>query len=94
MTTVSLIAFEQPTGSLDVDRPARKVIADTLRANPGRWALLGTWYGRATTGQVAHSIRRGLSGWQMFGPEFEAEAHTMLGEHRIYARYVPEKAAS
>lgn len=68
-------------------REDRQWAADTLRANPGQWALLGRWHNSPATRQHAHAIRQGDAGWQMFGPGFEVEAHTMLGEHRIYARF-------
>lgn len=76
-------------GSRDV-REDREWAARTLRANPGRWALLGRWPGGDTSRQHAFLIRNGGPGWRMFGAGFEVQAHTMLGEFRIYARYVGE----
>jgi hypothetical protein len=37
---------------------------------------------------MAYAIRQGGRGWQMFGPGFEAKAVSVVGENRIYVRYV------
>jgi hypothetical protein len=62
--------------------------AEKLRANMGEWALIGTSKNLGTAGQRAYMFRKGLQ--RGFGPEgaFEAEARSMLGENRVYVRYV------
>ena len=88
MSATASIRFEQPAYILATGAEARSAVAQTLVARLGEWGLLGTWTNPGSIRQTAYCIRRGLSGWQMFGPGFEAEAVTMFGEHRLYARYV------
>jgi hypothetical protein len=81
------IEFEQPTPAIP-PMTARPAVAYELVENPGQWALIGTWPNAASARQMAYAIRQGSSGWQMFGRGFEAQAVTVIGEHRIYVRYV------
>lgn len=89
MSTTIPIRFEPPAPPVPRTRENRKAVADALRACPGQWALIGchTNSGSARTG--AYEIRKALRG-DMFGPPgaFEAEAKTLFGEHRVYARYM------
>lgn len=80
-----------------VDHPAlplpkhgapRRELATVLRANPGTWHLLGTYHSPACARTYSYTIRQGGGGWTMFGPGFEVQTHSMLGQHRIYARWV------
>ena len=87
MTTTAFINFESATPVLPAGVAARTAIANELSRNAGRWALLGSWPSPGSARQMAYCIRHGLSGWQMFGPGFEAQSTTLLGETRIYARY-------
>lgn len=87
--------FDYPAGPITLRRgfdaeirADRQWAADALRSNPGVWALLGQWPAADAARQHALAMRKGTSGWQPFGPGFEVELHTMLGEVRIYARYV------
>lgn len=75
---------------------SRRLFADALRARPGEWALLGKYSTAGTGRQSAYEIRNALGPKdQPFAPagSFEAEARTMLGEHRVYVRYVGGGAA-
>ena len=62
--------------------------ADALRERMGEWALIGSSCTSGAAGQRAYAIRRGDQAG--FGPPetFEAQARTLFGEHRVYARYV------
>ncbi|MEU0133362.1 hypothetical protein ABZ172_04875 [Streptomyces sp. NPDC006296] len=88
MSTVALIEFEQPASSLIRGAAQRTAVAQAMATRPGEWVLLGQWNNPGALRQMAYCLRNGLPGRQMFGPRFEAESMTMLGEHRLYARYV------
>lgn len=62
--------------------------AEKLRANMGEWALIGKCPKPGTANQRAYAFRTGQQ--RGFGPagSFEAESRTMLGENRVYVRYV------
>lgn len=88
---------DEATTTPRVDHPAhplpkhgapRRELAAALRAKPGRWHLLGAYHSATCARTFSYEIRKGGHGWTMFGPGFEAETHTMLGQHRIYARWV------
>lgn len=87
MATASLRA-DHPTGPLPKPGAERRVVAAMLRADPGVWYLLGAHHNAACARTFGYAIRQGKGGWPTFGPGFEAETHTMLGQHRIYARWV------
>lgn len=62
--------------------------AEKLKANMGEWALIGKCRTFGSAGQRAYMFRHGLQkGFEPKGA-FEAEARTLLGEHRVYVRYV------
>ena len=82
------IEFEQPASLLPADAMTRRGIAAALVEHPGKWVLLGAWLKAGSSRQMAYAIRQGSAGWQMFGSGFEAKAVTVVGEHRIYVRYV------
>lgn len=82
------IEFEAPTALVPSGRKVRTALAAELTAHPGKWMLLGTWKSPGSARQLAYMIRQGHTGWQMFGAGFEAECHTVIGEYRIYVRYV------
>ncbi|MFJ2882400.1 MULTISPECIES: hypothetical protein [unclassified Streptomyces] len=79
--------FEEPSTQIPDDPAARAALAKQLTAHPGRWALLGAWRSPGSARTRAYLIRQGIQGWQAFGPGFEVECHSMVGEHRIYVRY-------
>jgi hypothetical protein len=88
-----IVSFETPTPPVPKGEKSLEGFAAALRTAPGKWALLGQHSG--TPGAVrtyAWSIRQGgpeLPG-RSFGPGFEAETRTMLGEQRIYVRLSPD----
>lgn len=88
---VITVRFEEPAYEPFRRVESRQVFADQLRARPGEWALLGRYVTGGVARQSAYEIRNALDPKdQPFAPAgaFEAEARTMFGEHRVYARYV------
>jgi hypothetical protein len=89
-TPVIAIRFEEPANEPPRRVESRQMFADALRARPGQWALLGKHATSGTGRQSAYEIRNAIEPKdQPFAPagSFEAEARTMLGEHRVYVRY-------
>lgn len=65
-------------------------IAEELRSQPNRWALVAVCPNSATAGSTARHIRNGhYNAMRELGP-FEATSRTVDGEARVYARYVSE----
>ncbi|MFF5471067.1 hypothetical protein [Streptomyces achromogenes] len=64
-------------------------IAARLKSRPGQWAVVGTYKSTSIAASMARSIRAGvnMSAYTPAGT-FEAKARTVVGEHRVYARYV------
>ncbi|RAJ70207.1 hypothetical protein K378_01372 [Streptomyces sp. Amel2xB2] len=89
MSTVDT-RFDAPAPDVLRTAKSRAAFADALRGRPGEWALLGQQTTRGTAGQDAYEIRRGLrpANAGFTAGEFEAEAKTLFGEHRVYVRYV------
>lgn len=86
--STALLIIDHPAPPLPRTKPERRAVAATLRANPGAWYLIGAYHNAACARTFSYAIRRGGGGWPMFGAGFEAQTHSMLGEHRIYARWV------
>jgi hypothetical protein len=82
------LRIDPPAHELPGSRQDRQALADAMREAPLAWVLLGTFPKVGSLRTFAYEIRRAGHGWSMFGPEFEVETHTMLGEHRLYARWV------
>lgn len=93
MTTTVDIRFELPAPRLPLPIETRKAFAAALRARPGVWALMGQHTSPGSARQLAYSIRQAKP--KTFAPAgaFEADAKTVMGEHRVYARYVGQDAA-
>lgn len=90
------VRFEEPAYQPFRTVQSRQVFADALRARPGEWALLGKYHTAGTASQEAYVVRTTPDPKdQPFAPAgaFEAEARTMLGEHRVYVRYVGGETA-
>lgn len=85
---------EQPAAPLPSAEAERHRAAWALRGNPGAWALLGAAGTSGSARTHAWKIRTAGKGWPMFGDGFQAEAHTMFGEHRVYARWVDTEAVT
>jgi len=69
--------------------------AAELRAEPGYWAVIGTYSTNPSARTAASNIRCAYAGESRVSPSawepagaYEAEARTVDGEHRVYARYV------
>lgn len=68
--------------------PVMARFAQELKKNMGEWALLGRCKAPNSARQRAYIIRTGeQAGYEPAG-SFEAEARTIFGEYRVYARYV------
>lgn len=69
---------------------ALAALAADLRAVPGAWARVGEYKTAASAITTASLIRRGrLAAFRDAGPgAFEAEARTVDGQARVYARFV------
>jgi len=87
------VRFEDPA------HLAHRTVADiavfiaALRARPGQWALLGKFSTPHVMRQAAYEIRHGTDkgfAKAFAAGGFEAEARSMLGEYRVYVRYVGE----
>ncbi|GAU66688.1 hypothetical protein SSP35_03_03360 [Streptomyces sp. NBRC 110611] len=62
--------------------------ARQLRERPGEWAVVRRTETSDQAGAAAQAIRDGrLRAYRPTGA-FEATARTVVGEHRVYARYV------
>jgi hypothetical protein len=94
MSTTTHLRTEQPSNPLPSAEADRHRDAWALRDNPGTWALLGTAGTSGSARTHAWKIRTAGKGWRMFGDGFQAEAHTMLGEHRVYARWADTEAVT
>lgn len=94
------ILFDDPSYPVPETLEEVREFADTCRRQPGRWALYGAMTAPGSTVRMTayiirkggHSLRGKVYSPKMFtfGPpgSFEAQTITMLGEHRIYARFV------
>lgn len=83
------IRFDGP--AMPVPKQAgREEFAAELRKHPGEWALLGKVGTMGSGGTLAWQIRGARETMTAFAPAgaYEAEAKTLLGEHRVYVRYV------
>ncbi|MEU8907038.1 hypothetical protein [Streptomyces mirabilis] len=94
MTTRVDIRFEFPAPSIPLPPETREAFVAALRARPGAWALMGQHSSPGAARQTAYSIRRAVR-TRCFRPAgaFEAEAKSVMGEHRVYVRYVGQDAA-
>lgn len=89
---MNAIRFEEPA-HLAFRRPeSLAAFAAALRASVGQWALLGRYGTPSTMRQAAYEVRHGLNP-AFPGGAFEAQSHAMLGEYRVYVRYVGGDAA-
>ena len=88
MTSIYDVRFEKPAPTLPLTRKERDTFEAALRRRPNIWALMGQHGSAGAARQAAYSIRRGRYA-RAFQPAgaFEADAVTVMGEHRIYARY-------
>jgi hypothetical protein len=88
------VRFEFPAPGLPLAPETRDAFVAALRARPGVWALMGQHRSAGSARQLAYSIRR-ADQIRAFRPAgaFEADAKTVLGEHRVYVRYVGQQTA-
>jgi hypothetical protein len=88
---MSELKFETPPEKTRVTWGRHYLVAHELKAKPGEWAVVGVYNGPECAGSIARQIKGArLSAYQPAG-SFEAEARTVDGEHRVYARFVGEK---
>lgn len=90
--TTTAIRIDRPADPLPSTAPERHRIAWALREQPGEWFLLGAAGTPKSAQTHAWQIRTAGKGWAMFGDGFEAEARTMLGQYRVYARWADTEA--
>lgn len=92
MTTSLEIRFEEPAAPILRSDESIAAFVAALQARPGDWALFGSESSPGCAGQRAYEIRHALrgGGTRHFGPAgaFDATAKTVIGEHRVYVRYV------
>ncbi len=85
------IQFEDVAPWLPMPVGHRLAFMDELCKRPGTWALLGQHQSPGAARQTAYAIRKSLSPWpRPTGGHFEADAKTVLGEHRVWVRFVPK----
>lgn len=94
MSTATQLRAEPASYPLPSTESERHRAAWALRDKPGTWVLLGTAGTPGSAKTHAWKIRVAGKGWAMFGDGFEAEARSMLGEHRVYARWVDTGAVA
>ncbi|MFJ5532380.1 hypothetical protein [Streptomyces sp. NPDC093261] len=85
------VRFESLAPMAPRAREKRAAFADALRKRPGDWALLGQHADGTQARYDAYQIRNAELGRnEAFAPagSFEAEARTLMGEARVYVRYV------
>jgi hypothetical protein len=95
MKTTVEVRFELPAPTIPLPPDARNAFVAALRARPGVWALMGQHSSPGSARQMAYTIRWSLR-TRTFQPAgaFEADAKTVMGEHRVYVRYVGQHASS
>lgn len=89
------IEFETIPGEMPL-MEERDLIADALRAAPGRIHRLCAGKNAGLMRQYAYTIRRAKDNMRMFTPagSFEAEVKTMFGLTYVFVRYVGEREDS
>lgn len=80
--------FEDPPPAARAPRRFDEV-AQRLKENPGRWAVVAVFDKRTNAGSLSRRITHGLSKcWEPAG-DFEGTRRTITKtEHRVYARYM------
>lgn len=89
------MTWEEPPRSPRLEGMQRlRSIADELRANPGRWAVVYDGVTPQVASRRAGDIRIGSLGAFRPAGAFEATTRATAGQCRVYARYVNEKGGS
>jgi hypothetical protein len=93
-----VIRWEDPKPSMQpVETKTRwsryQAVADELRAQPGRWAVIDIFLGPKRTALAAH-IRRGAIVCFTPAGDFDAVSRQVYGSTVIYARYVGDESES
>jgi hypothetical protein len=88
------IRFDAPAPAIP-RKAERAEFVRKLKEAPDEWALLGKTGTMGSGTSLAWMIRNGHKSMSDFLPvgSFEAEARTLLGEHRIYVKYVGQAQA-
>lgn len=79
------LRFESPAPQPPRLPESLTAVAAALRTRPGEWALLGRYGTSGMARQTAYEIRHGHL--PAFRGGFEAQAKTLFGEYRVYARH-------
>lgn len=81
------MTWEEPPARDPVDWAE---IGRELMTRPGQFKIVATYRSANAAAQIAYQIRQGKrTGLSALG-RFAAEAHTVDGEHRVYALYLGE----
>ncbi|MCI3277465.1 hypothetical protein [Streptomyces cylindrosporus] len=94
MTAADHIRFESPAPHLPLpSAEMRDAFIAALRTRPGEWALIGQNRSPGAARQAAYALRNSLSPWTYLpGSLFETDCKTVIGEHRVYVRYMGDAA--
>lgn len=87
----SQFRFEDPPPAARGGRKNSQLeAAEALRGRPGEWGMVVVCVSRTSAGSMARAIRLGKTKTWLPAGDFEAATRTVDGEHRVYARYVPD----
>ncbi|MFF9268597.1 hypothetical protein [Streptomyces rochei] len=87
---MSEFRFEEPPAPRYGRPSSHTEAAAKLRENPGKWGMVTICSTSGSSSSSARAIRKGVTKtWQPAG-DFEAVARKVDGEHRVYARYMPD----
>ncbi len=78
------LTWDEPPATDVTTTPSATDIADSLRARPGKWAIV-SYVDRAA--RAAGTVERIEAGTE-YGPGFEAVNRRVGNQHRVYARFV------
>jgi hypothetical protein len=89
---MSTLRFEGPPPVRNTSPRGHHVeAAKQLEERPGEWAIVGKYAHSGSASAVARQVRSGLIPAYAPGGTFEAQARTVDGEARVYARFVGER---
>jgi hypothetical protein len=83
------LKFEDPPPAKRAPRRF-DLVAQELKANPGRWAVIAVFDKRPNANSTARQIRLGLTSYWQNPGDFEAVSRAVGDEFRVYARYLGE----
>jgi hypothetical protein len=81
------VRFDPPAPDVLRNDQSLRDFANVLRSCPGEWALLGRETTAGCARQKAYRLRHGALR-QFPAGQFETQSKAILGEFRVYVRYV------